>query len=84
MKQVSHDKVNMEWNAYEISELAGKDAFQLAALAEHFTALSRKLAEAQYEVSILQQTIEKLTGMDSVDAVLKAFDGVDYIEMSRE
>lgn len=71
----------MEWDEYTGADFLALNYPQAKAMAEAVTAMSRRLAEAEYANSIHEQTIYKLTGMDSVDATIKAH-GQDFIEMS--
>ena len=83
MKTITHKQVNMEWTAYTPDTFKNLNTEQCAALAKFFTAQSRKLAEAEFAESTLEMVIEKLTGLDSVEACVKA-QGADYIALSRE
>lgn len=51
---------------------------QCEAMAKYLTGRNQAVARAAAEISILEETIYRLTGMDSVDAVVKAF-GRDLI-----
>ena len=78
-----HGTVNMEWNEVSADNFESLNAEQCAAMARIFNHQSKRLAEAEFASTILQDVIESLTGMDSIKACLKVY-GVDFIAMSKE